>query len=131
MTTTSIGVQELRKRIGAKAKADPRHRFSGLYTHVWKLDVLREAYRLAKNSHGARGARNGAVGAAEPDGAPRSTVTGGCTPATGLSGAVRPAAGSHKPSFRVGWQRRMEEISMSGATGGGRVYGSWFGLRHR
>ncbi len=53
MTMTSIGVQELRKRIGAKAKADPRHRFSGLYTHVWKPDVLREAYRLAKNSHGA------------------------------------------------------------------------------
>ncbi len=53
MIMTSIGVQELRKRIGAKAKADPRHRFSGLYTHVWKPDVLREAYRLAKNSHGA------------------------------------------------------------------------------
>jgi hypothetical protein len=53
MTTTSIGVQELRKRIGAKAKADPHHRFWGLYTHVWKLDVLREAYRLATNSHGA------------------------------------------------------------------------------
>ena len=53
MITTSIGVQELRKRIGAKAKADPHHRFWGLYTHVWKLDVLREAYRLAKHSHGA------------------------------------------------------------------------------
>jgi len=53
MTMTSIGVQELRKRIGAKAKADPHHRFSGLYTRVWKLDVLREAYRLAKHSHGA------------------------------------------------------------------------------
>jgi RNA-directed DNA polymerase len=48
MTTTSIGVQELRKRIGEKAKADPRYRFWGLYTHVWKLDVLGEAYRLAK-----------------------------------------------------------------------------------
>ena len=53
MTTTSIGVQELRTRIGAKAKADPHHRFWGLYTHVWKLDVLWEAYRLAKNSRGA------------------------------------------------------------------------------
>lgn len=55
MTTTSIGVQELRTRIGAKAKADPRHRFWGLYTHVWKLDVLREAYRLAKENDGAPG----------------------------------------------------------------------------
>src|ERR1041384_1169335 len=52
MTTTSIGVQDLRTRIGAKAKADPQHRFWGLYTHVWKLDVLREAYRLAKGKDG-------------------------------------------------------------------------------
>ena len=56
MTTTSIGVQELKTRIGAKAKADPQHRFWGLYTHVWKLDVLREAYRLAKENDGAPGA---------------------------------------------------------------------------
>ena len=45
MTTVSIGVQDLRMRIGEKAKADPQHRFWGLYTHVWKLDVLREALR--------------------------------------------------------------------------------------
>jgi RNA-directed DNA polymerase len=55
MTTTSIGVQDLRTRIGAKAKTEPQHRFWGLYTHVWKLDVLREAYRLAKENDGAPG----------------------------------------------------------------------------
>jgi len=55
MTTTSIGVQELKMRIGTKAKAEPQHRFWGLYTHVWKLDVLREAYRLAKENDGAPG----------------------------------------------------------------------------
>jgi len=55
MTTTSVGVQELRTRIGEKAKAEPQHRFWGLYTHVWKLDVLREAYRLAKQNNGAPG----------------------------------------------------------------------------
>ena len=55
MTRTSVGVQELRKRIGGKAKADPHHRFWGLYTHVWKLDVLGEAYRLAKKKNGAPG----------------------------------------------------------------------------
>lgn len=54
-TKTSVGVQELRKRIGEKAKADPHHRFWGLYTHVWKLDVLEEAYRLAKKNNGAPG----------------------------------------------------------------------------
>jgi RNA-directed DNA polymerase len=55
MTRTSIGVQELRERIGAKAKAEPHHRFWGLYTHVWKLDVLWEAYRLARQNNGAPG----------------------------------------------------------------------------
>ena len=55
MTTTSIGVQELRKRIGDKAKEDAQHRFWGLYRHVWKPEVLREAYRLAKENNGAPG----------------------------------------------------------------------------
>jgi RNA-directed DNA polymerase len=55
MTKTSLGVQELRQRIGAQAKAEPHHRFWGLYTHVWKLDVLEEAYRLAKRNDGAPG----------------------------------------------------------------------------
>jgi len=55
MTKTSVGVQELRTRIGEKAKAEPTHRFWGLYTHVWKLDVLREAYQLAKSNNGAPG----------------------------------------------------------------------------
>jgi RNA-directed DNA polymerase len=55
MTKTSVGVQDLRKRIGEKAKAEPQHRFWGLYTHVWKLDVLREAYHLAKQNRGAPG----------------------------------------------------------------------------
>ena len=54
MTETSIPLQELRKRIGEKAKADARHRFWGLYTHVWKLNVLGEAYRLAKKNNGAQ-----------------------------------------------------------------------------
>jgi RNA-directed DNA polymerase len=55
MTTTSIKLQEIQKRIGEKAKADPHHRFWGLYTHVWKLNVLGEAYRLAKKNNGAPG----------------------------------------------------------------------------
>ena len=36
-------------------KAEPQHRFWGLYTHVWKVDVLREAYQLAKENRGAPG----------------------------------------------------------------------------
>jgi RNA-directed DNA polymerase len=55
VTRISIGLQELRKRIGEQAKADPHHRFWGLYTHVWKLDTMEEAYRLAKENNGAPG----------------------------------------------------------------------------
>src|SRR5512141_855420 len=55
MTTTSIPLQEIQQRIGEKAKADPHHRFWGLYTHVWKLNVLDEAYRLARQNNGAPG----------------------------------------------------------------------------
>jgi len=55
MTTTSISLQEIQQRIGEKAKADPHYRFWGLYTHVWKLNVLGEAYRLAKQNNGAPG----------------------------------------------------------------------------
>jgi RNA-directed DNA polymerase len=55
MTRTRISVQDLRKRIGDKAKADPRHRFWGLYVHLYKVEVLWEAYRLARKNDGAPG----------------------------------------------------------------------------
>jgi RNA-directed DNA polymerase len=55
MTKTSTGVQELRRRIATKAKAEPDHRFWGLYSHVRKHDVLMEAYRDAKANRGAHG----------------------------------------------------------------------------
>src|SRR5262250_3160448 len=55
MTKTPISLQDLRRRIYAKAKAEPSWRFWGLYVHVCKLDTLREAYRLAKENNGAPG----------------------------------------------------------------------------
>lgn len=55
MTKTSISLQELRKRIYIRAKAEPAHRFWGLYVHVCKLETLREGYRLVKSNNGAPG----------------------------------------------------------------------------
>src|SRR5262249_37121006 len=55
MTKTPISLQDLRRRIYAKAKAEPSWRFWGLYVHVSKLDTRREAYRLAKENNGAPG----------------------------------------------------------------------------
>jgi len=54
-TDTGIGLQDLRGRIHAKAKAEPSWRFWGLYTHVCKMDVLREAYEMTKKNNGAPG----------------------------------------------------------------------------
>src|ERR1035437_9333604 len=55
MTKAPIGLQDLRKRIYIKAKADPQWRFWGLYVHVCKLETLQEAYLMAKKNDGAPG----------------------------------------------------------------------------
>jgi group II intron reverse transcriptase/maturase len=55
MTKTPISLQELRRRIYRKAKAEPTHRFWGLFTHVTKMTTLQEAYQQAKKNGGAPG----------------------------------------------------------------------------
>ncbi len=67
-TGIGIGLQDLRERIYAKAKAEPSWRFWGLYTHVCKMDVLREAYEMAKRNNGAPGIDGVTFGAIEEAG---------------------------------------------------------------
>ncbi len=55
MTKASIDLQDLRRRIYVKAKAETSWKFWGLYVHVCKLETLREAYALAKENNGAPG----------------------------------------------------------------------------
>ncbi len=55
MKKTSMKLQELRKRIYIKAKAEPAHRFWGMYVHVSKMETLLEAYKLVRASNGAPG----------------------------------------------------------------------------
>jgi RNA-directed DNA polymerase len=55
MTKTPITLQDLRRRLYVKAKAEPTRRFWGLYTHVCKRDTLRAAYEVAKQNDGAPG----------------------------------------------------------------------------
>lgn len=55
MIKASVSLQDLRKRIYAKAKADKQHRFWGLYAHVCKEETLKEAYRMARQNKGAPG----------------------------------------------------------------------------
>src|SRR6202163_331178 len=55
MTKTPISLQDLRRSLYVKAKAEPTWRFWGLYVHVCKMETLQEAYRMAKNNDGAPG----------------------------------------------------------------------------
>ena len=55
MTKASIDLQDLRRRLYVKAKAEPSWRFWGLYVHVCKMETLRAAYEMAKKDDGAPG----------------------------------------------------------------------------
>ena len=55
MIKPPIDLQDLRRRIYVKAKAEPSWRFWGLYVHVCKRETLDEAYWLAKKNNGAPG----------------------------------------------------------------------------
>src|SRR5450631_398378 len=55
MIKASSSLQDLRRRLYVKAKADTLWRFWGLYVHVCKMETLREAYALAKKNDGAPG----------------------------------------------------------------------------
>src|SRR5918996_483342 len=55
MTKAPISLQDLRRSLYVKAKAEPTWRFWGLYVHVCKIETLHEAYRMAKENDGAPG----------------------------------------------------------------------------
>jgi RNA-directed DNA polymerase len=47
MTKASIDLQDLRRGLYVKAKAETSWRFWGLYVHICKLETLLAAYALA------------------------------------------------------------------------------------
>ena len=55
MRKSPVDLQDLRRRIYVKAKAEPSWRFWGLYVHVCKEETLRAAYAMAKRNNGAPG----------------------------------------------------------------------------
>ena len=50
MTKAPISLQDLRRSLYVKAKAEPSWRFWGLYVHVCKMGTLREAYQMARSN---------------------------------------------------------------------------------
>src|SRR5713101_5474015 len=55
MTKAPIRLQDLRRRLYIKAKAEPTWRFWGLYVHICKIETLQHAYEMAKKNDGAPG----------------------------------------------------------------------------
>ena len=55
MIKPPINLQDLRRRLYVKAKAEPSWRFWGLYVHVCNRETLFAAYEIAKENNGASG----------------------------------------------------------------------------
>src|SRR5579863_577701 len=68
MIKAPIKLQDLRRKLYVKAKAEASWRFWGLYAHLCKMETLREAYRLAKKNNGAPGIDGVTFGAIEAGG---------------------------------------------------------------
>ena len=55
MTKAPGSLQDLRRNLYVKAKAEPTWRFWGLYVHVCKTETIYEAYERARSNNGAPG----------------------------------------------------------------------------
>src|ERR1700716_3718775 len=55
MTKAPSSLQDLRRSLYVKAKAEPAWRFWGLYVHVCKRETIQEAYEMARSNSGAPG----------------------------------------------------------------------------
>jgi RNA-directed DNA polymerase len=69
MTKAPISLQDLRRNLYVKAKAEVTWRFWGLYVHVCKMETLHEAYQMAKSNDGAPGSDGVTFAAIEESGA--------------------------------------------------------------
>ncbi|QVL49837.1 MAG: hypothetical protein KFB96_04945 [Thiocapsa sp.] len=116
MTTTPIDLQDLRKRIYIKAKAEPAWRFWGLYVHVCKEETLHAAYAMAKANNGAPGSDGVTFAAIEAAGVEAflqgirdELVTGTYRPQPNRRREIPKGDGRMRvpgfPAFAIAWSR--------------------------
>ena len=55
LATPRNNVQKLQTALQAKAKAEPDFRFYSLWDKIYRIDVLREAWRRCRNKGGSAG----------------------------------------------------------------------------
>jgi group II intron reverse transcriptase/maturase len=48
-------VRQLQRRLCVAAKQEPKRRFHALYDHLWRADILREAWKRVRRNKGAAG----------------------------------------------------------------------------
>src|SRR5215469_4728815 len=68
MIKAPSSLQDLRRSLYLKAKAEQTGRFWGLYVHVGKRETLQEAYQMAKRNDGAPGSDGETLEAIEEGG---------------------------------------------------------------
>jgi RNA-directed DNA polymerase len=64
-------VRQLQRRLWAAAKRAPGRRFHALYDHIWRGDVLQEAWRRVRSNRGAAGVDGQSIRDVEQYGAER------------------------------------------------------------
>ena len=78
MIKPTISLQELRTRIGTRAKSAPTHRFWGMHVQLTKLETLEAAYLEACRNGGAPGADGVKFADIESKGRHVASSTAGC-----------------------------------------------------
>src|SRR5260370_516779 len=109
MIKTPISLQDMRRSLYVKAKAELTWRFWGLYVHVCKMETLQEAYQMAKSNDGAPGSDGVTFEAIEESGAERLVRQCAAVSGAGEGGSTDTGCKGDEitqPDPEVDWEER-------------------------